>query len=138
MSHTVPGRGCRALAIAALSLSSLGMAAAQDAVATVDADGVQRIAIVGGSYFFRPPRIVARAHVPLELQLSVEPGMIPHRFVLEGPAGQPLADLPLGTQTQALRLTLPAGDYPFYCPHRLLLFPSHREHGMAGVLQVRE
>ncbi|KAB2898974.1 MAG: quinol oxidase [Burkholderiaceae bacterium] len=138
MSHTFPGRGCLALAIAALSLSSMGTAAAQDAVPTVDADGVQRIAIVGGSYFFRPPHIVAHAHVPLELQLSVEPGMIPHRFVLEGPAGQPLADLPLGTQAQTLRLTLAAGDYPFYCPNRLLLFPSHREHGMAGVLQVRE
>lgn len=138
MSHTFPGKGRRALAIAALSLSSMGTAPAQDATTTVDADGVQHIAIVGGSYFFRPSHIVARAHQPLEIRLRMEPGLVPHRFVLDGPGGQQLTDVPLGTQEQTLRLTLPPGSYPFYCPNRLLLLPSHRERGMAGVLQVQE
>lgn len=137
MFNIFPGRGHRTLAIAALCLP-MGTAAAQEAIATVGADGVQRIAIAGGSYFFRPSHIVARANVPLEIQLSVEPGLIPHRFVLDAPAGQQQADVPLDTRAQTLRLTLAAGDYPFYCPNRLLLFPSHRAHGMAGVLQVRE
>lgn len=37
---------------------------------------------------------------------------------------------------QVIHLTLKAGNYVFYCPNRLLWFKSHRERGMAGVLQV--
>ncbi|MCM2345324.1 MAG: quinol oxidase [Acidovorax soli] len=137
MDTSFLGLVCRILAVAALALPA-GMAAAQETTATVDTDGVQRIAIGGGSYFFRPSHIVARANQPLEIRLSVEPGLVPHRFVLEGPDGQPLADVSLGTQEQTLHLTLAPGTYPFYCPNRLLLFQSHRAHGMAGVLQVQE
>ncbi len=136
MSSSFLGAGFRILVVAALWLQA-GAAAAQQATATVDADNVQHIAIVGGSYFFRPAQIVARANQPLEIVLSVEPGLAPHRFVLEGPGGQPVADVELGTEAQTLRLTLAPGSYPFYCPNRLLLFKSHREHGMAGVLQVQ-
>lgn len=137
MSRIVPRLAGRTLSIAAWWLLA-GTAPAQEVPATADADGVQHIRIIGGSYFFRPAQIVARANQPLEITLSVEPGLIPHRFVLEGPDGQRLADMPLDTQAQVLRLTLPAGSYAFYCPNRLLLFPSHRQHGMAGVLQVQE
>jgi len=106
MSSSFLGMGFRILVAAALWLQA-GAAAAQQASATVDADKVQHIAIVGGSYFFRPAQIVARANQPLEIVLSVEPGLAP-------------------------------GSYPFYCANRLLWFESHREHGMAGVLQVPE
>lgn len=106
--------------------------------ASADADGVQRVALVGGSYFFRPEHIVAQADRPLEISVSLEPGLIPHRFVLEAPDGQQLADVSLGAEAKTVRLTLKAGDYVFYCPNQLLHFKSHRERGMAGVLQVRE
>lgn len=59
-----------------------------------------------------------------------------HSFVLERPDGWKLADVELRDK-QTLRLTLPAGDYPFYCPNRLLWLNSHREYGMTGVLHVR-
>lgn len=137
MLRSFARRGGRVLAVAALCLG-IGTAAAQDATATLGPDGVQRIAIVGGSYFFRPARIVARASVPLEIQLSVERGVIPHRLVLEDPAGQPRVDVALDTEPRIVRLTLTAGDYPFYCPNRLLWFPSHRDQGMTGVLEIRE
>ena len=106
--------------------------------ASVDSDGVQRVALVGGSYFFRPRHIVAQADRPLEIAVSLEPGLIPHRFVLEAPDGQKLANLSLGTEEKTVRLTLKAGDYVFYCPNQLLQFKSHRERGMTGMLQVRE
>lgn len=138
MSSTFFGMGFRILAVAALLWLQAGVAIAQEAAATVDAQGVQHVAIVGGSYFFRPSHIVARANQPLEISVSVEPGVTPHDFVLEGADGQPLTDIKLGTQAQIVRLTLPAGTYPFYCPNRLLWFESHREHGMEGVLQVQE
>lgn len=131
------GMICRILAVAALL--SPGVAHAQEipTAATRGGDGVQRVTIVGGSYFFRPARITARANQPLEITLSVESGVIPHRFVLDGPDGKHLADVPLGTHTQVVRLVPKAGDYVFYCPNRLLWFKSHRERGMAGVLHVQ-
>ncbi|GAB3393959.1 cupredoxin domain-containing protein [Azotobacter armeniacus] len=118
--------------------ASLAGPAAVPFQARVDADGVQRVTLVGGSHFFRPEHIVARAGPPLEFTLSMEPGIVPHRFVLEAPDGQVLADVDLGETPQRLRLSLTAGDYVFYCPNRLLLFRSHREKGMAGLLEVRE
>lgn len=106
--------------------------------ASADADGVQRVSLVGGSYFFHPGHIAAQAGRPLEIAVSLEPGLIPHRFVLEASDGQQLANLPLSAEAKTVRLTLKAGDYVFYCPNQLLQFKSHRERGMAGVLQVRE
>ena len=108
------------------------------AAARLDADGVQRVQLFGGSYFFRPGRISARAGQPLEITLQLEAGIVPHRFVLEGPDGKPLAESDMGSEPRTLRLTLTAGDYPFFCPNRLLGFKSHRERGMAGLLEVRE
>lgn len=125
--------------IAALLLEAAAAApeAASDQ-ASVDSDGVQRVALIGGSYFFRPKHIVAQADRPLEIAVSLEPGLIPHRFVLEAPDGQQLANVSLGAEAKTVRLTLKAGDYVFYCPNQLLQFKSHRERGMTGVLQVRE
>lgn len=58
--------------------------------------------------------------------------------MLENAEGRALAEVELGEEPKAVRVELNAGDYPFYCPNRLLMFKSHREQGMAGVLQVRE
>lgn len=129
-----------ALCCAVLVLTGAAQAAsdAPPSAARLDADGVQRVQIEGGSYFFRPERISARAGQPLEIMLQLEPGIVPHRFVLEGPDGKPLAEVAMGSEPKTLRLTLPAGDYPFFCPNRLLGFKSHRERGMAGVLEIRE
>ncbi|MGH8352603.1 MAG: hypothetical protein ACRERY_03635 [Pseudomonas sp.] len=102
------------------------------------ADGVQRVAIVGGSYFFRPDHVVVQAGRGLEITVRVEPGVIPHRFVLETTNGKRLAEVPLDKKAKTLRFDLPAGKYLFHCPNRLLLFKSHRERGMAGVLEVKE
>lgn len=132
-------RCAHAVALAALMAGS-GAAGADAAAyrATLDADGVQRVAIVGGSYFFRPARILVQAGQPLEISVSLEPGIVPHRFVLEAADGPPLVDVPLGQAPKAVRMNLKAGDYLFYCPNQLLGFKSHRERGMAGVLEVRE
>ena len=130
------GMICRVLAVAAPLLLSTAHAQETPTAASAGADGVQRVTIVGGTYFFHPARITARANQPLEITLSIESGVIPHRFVLDGPDGKHLADVPLSTNAQVIHLTLKTGDYVFYCPNRLLWFKSHRERGMAGVLQV--
>ncbi|WP_197538731.1 quinol oxidase [Azoarcus sp. KH32C] len=106
--------------------------------ATVDADGVQRVGILGGSYFFKPSKIVAKAGQPLEISVRMEQGIVPHRFVLDGPNGKPAAEVDLSEAPRTVRVELPPGEYQFYCSNRLLMFKSHRERGMTGVLQVRE
>jgi len=107
--------------------------------ASPDPDGVQRIAMVGGSYYFQPDRIVVKVNQPVELSVRVAPGLIPHGFVLETPDGRKVAELKLGATAQTVSFTPKrVGRYPFYCPNRLLMFKSHREEGMSGYLDVVE
>ncbi|WP_423364759.1 quinol oxidase [Burkholderia sp. LMG 21824] len=103
----------------------------------VDADGVQRVAIVGGSYFFRPNHVIVHAHVPVELTVSAEPGLVPHSFEIDAPQAGIAVYIELGTTPKTFRFT-PArpGRFAYYCTHRLLFFRSHRERGMEGVLDV--
>ncbi|AOJ86013.1 quinol oxidase [Burkholderia sp. MSMB0856] len=103
----------------------------------VDADGVQRVAIVGGSYFFRPSHVIVRAHVPVELTVSAEPGVVPHSFKIDAPQAGIAVHTELGTTPRTLRFTPTApGRFAYYCTHRLLFLRSHRERGMEGVLDV--
>jgi plastocyanin domain-containing protein len=101
------------------------------------ADGVQRATIEGGSYFFKPRRLVVQANVPVELIVSVGRSAIPHSFVIDAPAAGIAVDESLSSQPKRIRFTpTAAGSYPFYCRNRLLFFESHRDKGMEGVLDV--
>nr|WP_057926133.1 hypothetical protein [Burkholderia ambifaria] len=103
----------------------------------VDADGVQRVTIVGGSYFFRPNHVIVRAHVPVELTVSAEPGVVPHSFEIAAPQAGIAVHTELGTTPRILRFTpTEPGRFAYYCTHRLLFLRSHRERGMEGVLDV--
>jgi plastocyanin len=107
--------------------------------AMLDTDGVQHVAIVGGSYFFRPNHIVVKANVPVEVSVRAEQGLIPHSFVLEAPQAGVAIRTELSTEPKKFLFTptMP-GRYPFYCAHKLLFFKSHRERGMEGTLEVVE
>ncbi|MDN7879891.1 quinol oxidase [Burkholderia aenigmatica] len=103
----------------------------------VDADGVQRVAIVGGSYFFRPNHVIVRAHLPVELTVSAEPGLVPHSFEIDAPQAGIAVHTELATTPKTFRFTpTQPGRFAYYCTHRLLFFRSHRERGMEGVLDV--
>ncbi|KVF19168.1 hypothetical protein [Burkholderia vietnamiensis] len=103
----------------------------------VDADGVQRVTIVGGSYFFRPALVIVRADVPVELTVSAEPGVVPHSFEIDAPQAGIAVHTELATTPRTLRFTpTQPGRFAYYCTHRLLFLRSHRERGMAGVLVV--
>lgn len=105
----------------------------------VASDGIQRVTIVGGSYFFKPDHLVVKAGTPVELVLRVERGIVPHRFVLDLPSDQVAIDAQLGEEPRVFRFTPGTpGRYPYYCPNRLLFFDSHRDKGMAGMLEVVE
>jgi plastocyanin len=103
----------------------------------VDADGVQRVTLVGGSYFFRPALLIVRADLPVELTVSAEPGVVPHSFEIDAPQAGIAVHTELATTPRTLRFTpTQPGRFAYYCTHRLLFLRSHRERGMAGVLVV--
>ncbi|KVV37290.1 quinol oxidase [Burkholderia territorii] len=103
----------------------------------VDADGVQRVAIVGGSYYFRPNHVIVRAQVPVELTVSTESGVVPHSFEIDARQAGIAVHTELGTTPRTLRFTPTApGRFAYYCTHRLPFLRSHRERGMEGVLDV--
>lgn len=106
-------------------------------VAKVDPDGVQRVRIVGGSYFFRPNHIIVKVKTPVELLVSLEPGIAPHNLVLDAPEAGIAVEEDLATEIKKIAFTATAvGRYPFYCSNKLLFFASHRERGMEGTLEV--
>lgn len=129
--------------LAALLLSAciLAEAAEQKNIykATVDSDGVQKVEVTAGEYFFNPDRIVVKVNVPVEIRIRKEPGIVPHHFVLKAPeAGIDILES-LSSDPSTIRFT-PAkvGEYPFYCDKKLIFSKSHREKGMEGILEVTE
>lgn len=107
--------------------------------ATVAADGKEHIRITGGSYFFRPDKIVVKVNVPVELTIVAEPSFISHNFVLKDTLAGIDISTSISTVPKILEFTpTRAGEYKFYCDKRFLFFKSHREHGMEGTLKVVE
>ncbi|OGW53306.1 MAG: quinol oxidase [Nitrospirae bacterium RBG_19FT_COMBO_55_12] len=108
-------------------------------VATVDADGVQRVDILSGSYFYDPNYIVVKVNVPVELKVKKEAGATPHTIMLKAAeAGIDFSES-LSAEPKVIRFTpTKTGKYPFFCDKRLLFFKSHKDRGMEGVLEVVE
>lgn len=124
-----------------LSVVGTAVAFAQDQkevyVAKVDPDGVQRVRLEGGGYFFKPKHIVIKVNVPVELLASREAGVVPHNLVIKAPEAGIAVEEDLAAEPKKIAFTAMAvGKYPFYCSNKLLFFASHRERGMEGVLEV--
>ncbi len=107
--------------------------------ATVGDDGVQRVELVGGGYFFDPDHIIVRVNVPVELTVRKESGFVPHNIVVKAPEAGIEFEESLSSDPKTIRFTpTRIGSYPMYCSKKLLFFESHREKGMEGVLEVVE
>jgi plastocyanin domain-containing protein len=108
-------------------------------VATIDADGVQRVQMTGGEYYFDPNVVVVKVNVPVELHVKKAGGVAPHDIVLKAPeAGIDFAE-DLGSEVKVIRFTpTKVGNYTFECTNRFLFFKSHKDQGMHGVLEVVE
>ena len=107
--------------------------------ATVDQDGVQRVEILGGGYFFTPNRITVKVNVPVELRVKKEAGYVPHDIAIKAPEAGIDFSVSMGEEPKTVKFTpTKTGTYPFYCTKKLLFFESHREKGMEGVLEVVE
>ncbi len=107
--------------------------------ATVGDDGVQRVEVMGGSYFFNPNHIIVKVNVPVELIVRKESGIVPHNIVIKAPEAGIDFDVAMASEPKVIRFTpTRVGTYPMYCSKKLLFFESHREKGMEGVLEVVE
>ncbi len=105
--------------------------------ATISSDGVQHVQIEGGSYFFKPERIIVKVNVPVELTVRLEKGLIPHTLVIEAPQAGISVDETLSSDAKNIRFTPTAvGNYRIYCKNKLLFLKSHHEKGMEAMLEV--
>ena len=123
--------------LAVMLAASVALAQEQSSPVKPDADGVQRVRLTSGSYFFKPERIVVKANMPVELLASRESGVTPHNFVIRAQEAGVMVDEDLGTEPKKIAFTATkAGKYPFYCSKKLPFMAGHREKGMEGVLEV--
>jgi plastocyanin domain-containing protein len=131
------------LVLAALLLTALVMSVAADeekmVVVPIASDGVQRVEMLGGNYFFKPKYIIVKVNVPVEIIIKKESGVAPHDIVLKAPeAGIDIAEN-LASEPKTIRFTpTKKGKYEFTCDKKLLFFKSHKDRGMAGMLEVVE
>jgi plastocyanin domain-containing protein len=107
--------------------------------AIIDADGVQRVSISAGEYFFDPNYIVVKVNTPVEISIKKTAGFVPHNIVINAPEAGIAFDESLGSDEKVIRFTpTKTGEFPFYCTKRFLFFKSHRERGMKGIVKVIE
>jgi plastocyanin len=108
-------------------------------VAVVDDDGVQRVRMIGGEYYFDPNVVVVKVNVPVELHVRKAVGIAPHDIVLKASeAGIDVAEELDGKEKIISFTPTKTGSYPFECSKRFLFFESHKDQGMHGVLEVVE
>ena len=101
---------------------------------STDKDGVQRVTVIAGSYFFKPNHIIVKADTPVEIVASREAGMVPHDLVIQAPDGSTLVQQDLATEPRKISFTpRKPGKYPMYCSKKPPLMASHRERGMDGL-----
>lgn len=107
--------------------------------AEMGADGVQRATIILDSYSYAPNHLIVQAGKPVELTLTRATLFTPHNFLLKEPdAGINIEEDVGHSEPTTVRFTpTKPGIYTFYCDRKLLFFPSHREEGMEGKLEVR-
>jgi heme/copper-type cytochrome/quinol oxidase subunit 2 len=122
-----------------------GLAASEPAsppspfVVPVEADGVQRATVVLDSYSYEPADLVVEAGTPVELTLKSVTIITPHNFIIKDLAPGLSVEQDVGAgKTVTVKFT-PShpGVFPIYCDKKLPFFPSHRDKGMEGKLEVK-
>lgn len=125
-----------------------GVAFAQDITITkakkvytaiIDKDGVQKVEVVAGEYFFEPDHIIVKVNLPVEMMVRKKGGIVPHTIVINAPdAGIEIKES-LSAEPKVIKFTpKKAGKYPLYCDKKPPFFKSHREKGMEGIIEVVE
>lgn len=107
--------------------------------ATVDNNGVQRVEVTGGEYYFDPNYIIVKKDIPVEFVIKKASGFIPHNIVIEAPEAGINIRESMTSEPKTIRFTpTKAGKYAIVCDKKLLFFASHKDKGMEGTLEVVE
>ena len=102
-------------------------------------DGIQKVSIVGGEYYFDPNHIIVKVNVPVELSITKAGGFVPHDIEMNAPEAGMKFEESFGTEPTIVTFTpIKVGTYPFTCSKKFLFFKSHEEKGMKGVIEVVE
>jgi len=127
--------------ITALIALFVGTALAEEApfVVPADKDGLQRVEVVGGDYFFKPKHIVVKVNLPVELSVRKETIIVPHDIVINAPeAGITISESLSRDPKVFFFVPTKVGKYPMYCSKKPPFLASHRDKGMEGILEVVE
>ncbi len=132
----------KAFVFAAVSIILTGIAGfAQESsekrfVATVGQDGVQRVEITGGNYYFDPNVVVVKVNVPVEFVVK-KVGGTPHNIILKAPEAGIDFKESMSKDSKTIKFTATkTGKYPFWCGEQPPFGKSHKDRGMQGVLEV--
>lgn len=126
-------------ALLLVSMANAGERAPETGSAASSRADVQIVSVQGGSYFFKPDRITARANVPIELKLSKSRGLAPHNFVIEAPEAGVQVKETIGGEPKTIRVTFSRpGEYAFFCSKKTPFGKTHRARGMEGKIVVTE
>jgi len=107
--------------------------------ATVDSNGIQRVEITGGEYYFDPNYIIVKKDIPVDFVIKKVSGFIPHNIIIEAPEAGINIRESMTTEAKVIRFTpTKTGKYAIVCDKRFLFFANHKEKGMEGVLEVVE
>ncbi len=104
-------------------------------VVPISADGVQRATIILDSYSYSPGHLIVEVGKPVELLLTSVTIITPHNFIIKELAIE--QDVGAGKTIAVTFTPTQVGTFAIYCDKKLPFFPSHREKGMGGKLEVR-
>jgi hypothetical protein len=124
------------LFVIAVVLLTVGSAMGEEvsrAAATLGDDGVQRVDVIGGSYFYKPNHIVVKVNIPVELKVSKESGFIPHDIVAKSPEAGMEFQENLSSTPNLLRPR--SGHIPSIAAKRRLLPRVIAKRGWKGLLR---
>jgi plastocyanin len=108
-------------------------------VASVDVDGVQRVELTGGEYFFDPNYIVVKVNKPVEMKVKKTGGFTPHDIVVKAPDAGINFSESMDKDPKVIKFTpTKVGKYEMYCSKKLPFVKSHKDRGMDGFIEVVE
>lgn len=108
-------------------------------IVPMDKDGVQRVEVLGGDYFFKPRHLVVKINQPVEMLVRKDGWVIPHTIVIDAPEASIKVNASLSRDPKVIAFTpTKVGSYPFYCDKKPPFLASHRDKGMEGILEVVE
>ncbi len=111
-------------------------------VAAVGADGVQKVTVTGGDFYFDPNHIVVKVNVPVQLlvkKAADSSWYIPHDIMVKAPEAGIDFKVSLKKDGQTVSFTpTKAGTYALYCDKKPPFGKSHKDRGMEGVIEVVE